>query len=135
MKPSLQTRLGARIVDALLLTVIGVAWGRTLDYDLVWLVVHAFGSYGYFVVADSRFGRTAGKAVFGLRVVGPGLSGPPDLAQAARREAFVLVGAVPFFGPLAAMVLWVVIARGAMRSPVGEAVHDRWAGGTRVIRA
>lgn len=130
--PMLGPRAAARLVDVLLLAALGVAWGYPLDYNLVWLVAHASLVFLYFV-AGTATGRTLGKAALGLRVVGPA-GEAPGWSAAARREAFVLVGAVPFVGPIIAMGLWIAIFVTARRSPLGQGLHDGWAGGTRVVR-
>jgi uncharacterized RDD family membrane protein YckC len=126
MSPLLRRGL-ARLVDGLLLAVAGVAWGYPLSYDLVWLVAHALLVYAYFVVGDIAFGRTLGKAALGLR-----LDERPTLVQAAKRELFVLAGALPFVGPPIAMGLWGWFAYGIRNT--GEGAHDRLAG-TRVVDA
>jgi len=132
--PSLLSRGGARAVDAFLLAVLGVAWGYPLDYSLVWLVAHALLVYGSFVAGDALVGGTPGKAALGLRVVGAD-GEAPSWAAAAKREAFVLLGAVPFVGPLIALGVWAWIARDVSTRDDRRGVHDRFAGGTEVVSA
>ncbi|MCB9674249.1 MAG: RDD family protein [Alphaproteobacteria bacterium] len=128
--PTLLRRGSARLIDALLLAFAGAAWGWLLDYGLVWLVVHALLIYGYFVASDVLLGATLGKRALGLSIESVD-GGRPGWGGAAAREAFVLVGAVPFVGPLLAMAAWIAIAIGARNSPLGQGFHDRW-GATRV---
>jgi uncharacterized RDD family membrane protein YckC len=128
---SLGTRGAARLVDALLLAALGVAWGRPFGYGVGWLLMHALLVYGYFVAGDAVFGATFGKRLFGIAVRGAD-GERPGWGAAARREAFVLLGAVPFVGPLVALGAWIAIARAVRRGDAG--FHDRWAG-TRVVAA
>lgn len=130
MNPSLGRRFAARLVDGLLLAIAGLAWGWPMDYGIAWLIAHAALVYLYFVVGDAVAGGTVGKRALGLRVE-DATGGKPSWGQAARREAFVLAGAVPFVGPLLALGLWIAIAV-TIRS--GEGLHDRFADGTRVVR-
>ena len=98
---------------------IGVATG----FGIGWLIGASVGIYVYFVAFDLT-GATPGKRLCGLRVHGTGDDGrPPTIGQASRRELFVLVGAVPFVGPVAAIAAWVTIAWG-IRSR-GTGWHDR----------
>jgi hypothetical protein len=46
----------------------------------------------------------------------------------------MLIGAVPFVGPLLALGVWTWIVRRMQRSPLGQGPHDMLAGGTRVVR-
>jgi uncharacterized RDD family membrane protein YckC len=128
----LGARFLARLIDAVLIAVVGGAIGVAMDFNLVWLVVQALLAYGYFVVLDVAMGATVGKRVLGLGVRGPGHR-RPSAAEAARREAFVLLGAVPFAGPALALVAWVAIVLTVRSSAIGEGVHDRFAGGTLVV--
>lgn len=131
---ALWTRLAARVVDAVLLTAIGVSLGLLMDFSVAWLVVQAGLIYAYFVLFDTTVGTTPGKRLFRLRVLGPD-GGRPTLGQAAAREAFTLVGAVPYAGPVFALGAWIAIAVTIRASEVGEGLHDRLAGGTRVTQS
>lgn len=132
--PSLGRRLGARLLDAALLSVVGGAYGSPLGFGPAWLVVHAAVVYAYFVICDVARGATLGKWLLGLRVDGAD-GRVPMLDAAARREAFMLLGAVPYAGPLLALVSWVAIGVAANRDPEGRGPHDTFAGGTRVVAA
>lgn len=131
MTPPLSVRLGARALDAAALTALGLASGYPLDYGVVWLVAFAVFALGWFV-GGAAYGRTPGKAALGLRIAAVD-GGAVGLAAAARREAFVLLGAVPFVGPLLALAAWIALAVGVRGDPEGRGFHDRWAG-TRVVR-
>ncbi|MCB9742305.1 MAG: RDD family protein [Alphaproteobacteria bacterium] len=129
--PGLGRRALARGIDALLLAGLGVAWGYPLGFSVPWLVGHAALVYLAFVAGDALWGGTPGKRLLGLTVEGPD-GARPSWGQAARREAFMLVGAVPFVGPLLALGFWIATAVTIRGHGEGEGLHDRWAGGTRV---
>ena len=57
----------------------------------------------------------------------------PSLGAALARESFVLLGAIPFVGPLLALAAWPTLCLTIRASPLGQGWHDRWAGGTRVV--
>lgn len=127
----LGVRVAARALDTLVLVAIDVALGLAMGFDVAWLVVGAAVVFAYFTVADAFFGATVGKAMLGLRVRG-GRRERPTLAEAAAREAFTLIGAVPFVGPLLALAAWSTLAVQIRRT--GSGLHDRLAGGTQVVR-
>ena len=130
--PSLQRRALARLIDVVVVASATVALGSLLDFSLLWLVVGALGILAYFAGSDAAFGMSVGKALTGLKVVGPD-GERPSVQAAARREAFTMLGAIPFVGPILAMVAWITIVVTVRNSPTGQGLHDRWAGGTRVV--
>ena len=127
-------RLIARIIDACVVTAIDVLLGQVLGFGYGWLVLGAVIVLGYFAVLDAAIGTTVGKAVMKLRVIGPD-GAHPSLASAVRREAFMLVGAVPFIGPLVAIGLWIWFSLRIRSDARGQGPHDHFAGGTRVVQA
>src|SRR5215472_3085774 len=84
-------RLAARAIDALILAVIGVGLGKLVGFGFDWLIVAAAIVIAYFVASDVFAGATIGKALLSLRVT------------AFARESFILLGAIPFAGPLLAL--------------------------------
>lgn len=110
------------------------ARGRWMGFGFDWLLVGTLSILAYFTVLDTLVGATLGKRVLGLRVIGPD-GGRPSLRQALAREAFTVVGAVPFVGPLLAIGAWIWIARTIRANPLRQGGHDRLAGGTRVVLA
>jgi uncharacterized RDD family membrane protein YckC len=126
-------RAGARLIDAVILAVVGGSLGVALEFGYAWLVLQALLVFAYFVVLDVSWGTTVGKRVLGLAVTGPD-GGPPTVGQAVTREVFTLLGAIPFAGPVLALVAWIVIAVTISSSPSGQGKHDELAGRTRVIR-
>lgn len=127
-------RFIARIIDGFLVSILAYVLGKGMgSYGFDWLIAGALGVYGYFVLFDALVGSTPGKMLLGMRVVGPA-GGNPTIPQALLREAFVLVGSIPFIGPLIALVVWIWFAVQIKNSPTGQGPHDRLAGGTRVER-
>ncbi|HEX6236426.1 MAG TPA: RDD family protein [Acidimicrobiales bacterium] len=127
-------RFGARVIDAVILVILGALLGLLLGFGTAWLVVHAVVVFGYFVLLDAYRGTTPGKQIVGLRVTGPE-GGSPSVGQAAAREAFTLLGAIPFAGPVLALIAWIVIALTIRSSPTRQGKHDELAGGTLVVTA
>jgi uncharacterized RDD family membrane protein YckC len=143
-------RVLARIVDGLIVGIpVGIvefvariAGGAAVGY-IVGLVLSLAG-FVYFVMLESRGGATLGKRMLSLRTVGPD-GGLPSQQVAMRRNAFMLLGVVSallnFAGLLSGLVtlIWlgVMIALGVTiaNDPNKQGFHDKFAGGTRVVRA
>jgi len=124
-------RLVARVIDAAVMTAFGLAFGRIIGFGPDWLIVTAAFVFAYFILADIFAGATLGKAALRLQVVNQDGS-RISLKQAATREFFILLGAIPFAGPFLALASWIWIVVTIRSSPMRQGVHDRWAG-TRVI--
>lgn len=131
--PSIPLRFAARVVDGVVLGLGGWALGRVLGFGFGWLALTAGIVFVYFVASDAVFRATIGKAIFGLRVHGAN-GERPSLKEACLRESFVVLGALPFVGPLLALIAWVTIMVSIRKHPVGQGWHDRLAGGTRITR-
>jgi uncharacterized RDD family membrane protein YckC len=126
-------RLLARGIDVVVLAVIDIALGRVMGFGYDWLVSSATIVLLYFALCDHLVGATAGKRAMRLRVVGPD-GERPSFRAAILREAFTLLGAIPFLGPVLALGAWIWIGLGIRSSPVRQGPHDLLAGGTRVTR-
>lgn len=127
-------RLGARLIDSLVLGIVGVALGFALNFTLGWVVLQAVSVFAYFVLLDAYYGATLGKRLLGLAVTGPE-GGHPTIHEAAIREAFTLLGAVPYLGAFLALAAWIVIGVTINASPSKQGKHDDLAGGTQVVAA
>lgn len=127
-------RLAARLMDSIIVAVIGLPLGFMLNFGIIWLVLQAALVFGYFVVLDTYYGTTLGKQIVGLKVVGPD-GGTVTIQQAAAREAFTLLGSIPFLGPLLALAAWIIIGVTINSSPANQGKHDEIAGGTQVVKA
>ena len=134
LPPTLPTRAAARVIDVIVVAGLNLALGQVIGFGVDWLVLGAGLILGYFVAGDTLFGATLGKRALGLRVVSAE-GQRPSAAQALRRELFVLVGAVPFIGPIVALGIWVWMIVAIRSSPLAQGPHDTFAGGTRVVRA
>jgi uncharacterized RDD family membrane protein YckC len=130
----LLSRAVARMIDAIILGVVGVALGLALDFRFVWLALQAVLVFAYFVVLDVTRGTTIGKGLLGLKVTGPH-GGAPTVRVEAFRVAFTLLGAIPYACGFLAFIAWIVIAVTIHSSPTGQGKHDELAGGTRVVTA
>lgn len=124
--PSLAQRFGARVVDLVLSLVAVAAIAIALDGTVLSLVLGALASYAYYVGFDVLTGATPGKMLFGYRVHGAD-EPAVDVGAALRREAFIVVGAIPWVGPVAVLVLWGLIGWTISQSPIGIGWHDRLA--------
>jgi uncharacterized RDD family membrane protein YckC len=102
-------------------------------YSVVLSVVTALIALGYLSLLESMRGQTIGKMVLGLQVVGPG-GGRPTMGEAAKRNSWVLASIIPWVGGLIQFVLAVVIGYSIHDSVTNDGWHDRFAGGTRVVR-
>ncbi len=142
-------RFVARFIDGV---IIGIAYGivaaiinAILNYGLVAGMINAvIGAViylGYFGFMESTNGRTIGKQVMKLRVLGPN-GGNPTMEQAVRRNiwmGFGILGIVPILGTIiggiASLVAVIMIAVGISNDTVNrQAWHDKFAGGTRVVK-
>ena len=125
-------RIAARLIDTLILGAVGVTLGQRIGYSYDWLLITAALVLAYFVLADHLAGGTVGKLALGLRVIGPD-GNRPTIKQSLGREAFTLAGAVPFAGPVLALVAWIWIFVSVRSNPLRQGKHDLLAGGTRVV--
>ena len=126
----LAPRAAARAVDTAVLAGTGLALGAAIGFGNDWFAVQLVLVVAYLVGLTTWRGATLGKQLLGLRVVAGNGDRRPSAVEAAKREAFALVGAVPFVGPLLALVGWTAVAVTIHR---GDAIHDRFAG-TDVVR-
>ena len=97
-----------------------VGWFVSDPLCMIFLVV----IFLYFVVLECVFGRTAGKWIFGIRVVGRD-GGKPGLIAAFIRNLLRLVDGLPAFSILGAVLIKVT----SEKTRVGDMVA-----GTRVVK-
>lgn len=128
----LLVRLAARVVDSLVVAVVGVLIGVQMGFGPLWLVIQAGLTYAYFVLFEAGAGATPGKRLFGLKLLSPA-GQRPTLAQSAARETFTLMGAVPSRARSCFWAAWITIAVTINSSPTAQGIHDRIGGGTRVV--
>lgn len=125
-------RLAARGIDVLVLVAIDAAVGLLIGFGFDWLFLSAAIVLAYFSVLDVLAGATPGKMALGLRVIGSD-GGRPSMRQALAREAFTVLGAIPFIGPFLAFAAWTWILVTIRSNPLRQGKHDMLAG-TRVVR-
>ncbi|WP_446223917.1 RDD family protein [Nocardia sp. IBHARD005] len=136
----LGTRFGARVIDQLIVSipltiVLVLILGSGGGFQLIAGVITALAVYGYYVAMEvTQGGQTLGKKILGLRVVAPG--GAPSLTpeQSLKRNAFVALYAIPCVGQLAFVGLSIYIAVTISNDPNKQGWHDKFAGGTQVIK-
>jgi uncharacterized RDD family membrane protein YckC len=155
----LGARFVARLVDGIL---VGIVQGIVVSLLIVRTVMDSGGGFygaddyaasavsgilsaliyvGYFAYMESSRGQTVGKMVLNLHTQGPDGS-KPTMEQAVRRNLWggaSVLSIVPVIGPpigalveLVAVIVIAVTINGDAVSRQGW--HDRFAGGTRVIR-
>ena len=115
-------RLGARVIDALLIGVVAAVIAEQVGVDwLAWLLV-LWGTAAYFFVCEATTGQTLGKRAAGLRVVRP--DGQPASANATAVRNVIRLVEEPF------IALLVLAGSGRRRQRIGDL-----AAGTTVGRA
>src|SRR4051794_7552393 len=98
----LAPRAVARAIDAVLLA--GLGLGAVTGFGYGWFAAELVLVLAYVVGLTAVRGATFGKTLLHLRVNGVDGECPPTVTAAAKREAFIVLGAVPFVGPLLALV-------------------------------
>ena len=126
-------RMAARAIDVIVLVVVSGLLGQGIGFGFDWLLLTATLVIVYFALSDALLGATLRKFALRLRVYGPE-GNRPTLLQSLAREAFTLIGAIPFIGPVLALAAWTWIILSIRSSPVRQGKHDLLAGGTRVVR-
>lgn len=91
-------------------------------------------TFAYFLVYESSQGSTLGKKLVGIRVLGPDSAPRPTLRQSAVRNAFTLLSSIPYVGALFSITAYLLIASTIASNANKQGIHDRLAGGTRVVR-
>ena len=140
-------RLGARILDSLIvgipmaiLTSIVVFGSDSGFMAFVMTVLSGVAAFAYWTHFESTKGATIGKKLLGLSVVGPN-GGLPTREEAAKRNAFValqILSGIPFLGwlvSLASFAAWIGIAVTIEKDSGKQGFHDKFAGGTRVVKS
>lgn len=134
----LTTRFFARVIDGLIVGVVGSVAVFTFDVQSSIMVTGLFTGvlmFVYFVAFEVTQGWTPGKKLLGLSVHGPAGGVKPDLRESAIRNAFTLLPVVPFIGGLLGVIAIIVIAVTISGSPTKQGKHDELAGGTQVLKA
>ncbi|MFE1596315.1 RDD family protein [Nocardia sp. NPDC058705] len=133
-------RFGARVIDNLivsipLMIVLTLVLGTGTGGQAVTGLVATLALYGYFVAMEvTQQGQTLGKKMLGLRVLAPG--GAPSLTpeQSLKRNLFTVVSLIPCLGLFASVGLSIYIAVTINNDPNKQGWHDKFAGGTQVVK-
>jgi uncharacterized RDD family membrane protein YckC len=118
-------RLAARGADLLLVGIaIAILSGGS---SVVWATMTSLAYFGYSVALESTDGRTLGKRLFDLRVIGPA-GNTISAEDAAKRNALFLLGIIPFVGWVLALLAagWAMIT--AASRPQSQGFHDSLVG-------
>jgi uncharacterized RDD family membrane protein YckC len=144
---SLGLRLGARIIDGIIVFVVAVIIGILLSmvsdyrsnaflFAFINGIIAGVLTFVYFVGFETSQGATPGKKLLGLSVRGPDGASKPTVQQSAVRNVWTLFNVVPpqFVGGVLylAAVIWIAVTING--SPTKQGIHDKLAGGTQVVK-
>lgn len=143
------TRFIARVIDGIVLAIVngivsailfrgfispmGFGFGFSGGRILLYFVIAAAITVAYFAFMESNMGQTVGKMVMSLRTEGPG-GGKPTMEQALKRNAFYALTIIPIIGWLLQLAIVIYIAVTINNSPTRQGWHDKFAGGTQVVK-
>jgi uncharacterized RDD family membrane protein YckC len=135
----------AGIINAIIAVAFGFSggfggFGGSFAFGAVSAVISTVIYLGYFTYMESSQGKTLGKMIMKLRVVGPN-GGNPTLETAAKRNIWLglpILGIVPILGGLVAFVGYVaaviMCAVGINNDPQRRHWFDHFAGETQVLK-
>ncbi|WP_207841703.1 RDD family protein [Williamsia soli] len=141
-------RFGARVIDAIIVYVpVHVVTFIFLLFTPLLLalavaVLLAFAGYYYFIYFETQQGgATPGKKVLSLTVLGA-QGGIPTVDESAKRNIFMLAGALTalpiIFVFLVFGLIWlglvIAIVITVSSDPLNQGWHDKFAGGTKVVK-
>lgn len=134
-------RFAARLIDnftagipaGIIAKIITAAGGGVLlalvAYALTFVILG-----GYYVLMESQLGFTLGKKLLGLQVLAPDGTTNIPFDVALKRNAFLFIGIVPCLGPLVVLGLMIYIAVTISEDPYKQGWHEKFAGGSRVVK-
>jgi uncharacterized RDD family membrane protein YckC len=132
----LGARIGARLLDVLIvaipasiiLALVGLSPGTAFGVrNWLYNAIVSFLWFGYFVVMESNRGATVGKQLLNLRVVVADGS-IPSTEVAAKRNAWMLIGIIPWLGGLLSFIAVIVIIVTISSDASNRGYHDQLAG-------
>lgn len=128
-------RFGARLIDGIIVGIVvsilvSLVWD---NYSLSFGIFSGILLFVYFLAFEVTQGWTPGKKLLGLHVRGVGLPKPTP-KESAIRNAFLLLGIIPFIGGLLVLAAYIYIAVTINSSPTKQGKHDQLAGGTQVLK-
>ncbi|MFD9551456.1 RDD family protein [Nocardia salmonicida] len=133
-------RFGARVIDGFIVGIpVGIITTLLFPSSAVFLylispIVTTLAMVGYFVGLEVTQGATLGKKILGLRVLAPG--GAPQITPEAslKRNLFLVPQVIYCIGSLASVGLGIYIATTINNDPNKQGWHDKFAGGTQVVK-
>lgn len=138
-------RFGARFIDGLVIAAVAALLTALFNPDgsyfgfpgfsIFFPILWGIPAFIYFTACEAWKGWTPGKKLFGLTVRGAGGAARPDFRQAAIRNGFTILGAIPCLGLVLAPIAILVIAITINGSPTKQGKHDELAGGTQVVKS
>lgn len=133
-------RIGARVIDHLIVAIpvviiVSVLFGLGTGGQIINGVLSTVALLGYFVGMETSQGTTLGKKLLGLKVVAPG--GAPKLTPevSLKRNLYVAAQIIPCVGGLISLGLAIYIIITTSQDPNKQGWHDKFAGGTQVVKA
>lgn len=129
----------ARFIDWIIAGILGAIffWLLRQGGDLpAWAAILPGAGFGflYFVLFEVTTGSTPGKKILGLHVLGSGGSPKPSLKDSAIRNAYMLLNIISFVGSLLWLIAVIAIGFTISSSSTKQGIHDRFAGGTQVVK-
>jgi uncharacterized RDD family membrane protein YckC len=135
----------AGIINVLIAVIFGFSggfggMGGGFAYGAISAIISTIIYLGYFTYMESSQGKTLGKMIMKLRVVGVA-GGNPTTEEAAKRNIWLglpILGIIPILGGLVAFVgeiaAIIMCAVGISNDPQRRHWFDNFAGGTQVLK-
>ncbi|AXK86950.1 Uncharacterized membrane protein YckC, RDD family [Nocardia farcinica] len=137
----LGSRIGARVIDHIIVSIPALIFSFVfansstgIGTQLVVSALLAFVPIGYFVLMETTQGFTLGKKLLGLRVLAPGGAPKIDPATSFKRNLYVITNLIPCVGWLVSIGLAIYIMITIEQDPNKQGWHDKFAGGTQVVK-
>ncbi|MFC9893023.1 RDD family protein [Nocardia sp. NPDC127579] len=135
----LGVRIGARVIDTLIVLIpiniiLRVVYGSGSGFFVGVSVLGAIALTLYFVLMETQQGTTLGKKLLGLRVLGPGGAPKVTAEQSLKRNLYTIVYVVPCLGQIASIALMIYMMITLSQDPNKQGWHDKFAGGTQVVK-
>lgn len=121
-------RFGARLIDGILLGIVGFVIGLVLPDSLILSgIVSAILGLGYFVYLETEQGATFGKQMLNLKVTGAG-GGNPTVEESLKRNGWLAFSIIPILGGFAQLAVAIAIAVTIGTNDDNRGIHDNFAG-------
>ncbi|MEU8894995.1 RDD family protein [Nocardia sp. NPDC048505] len=136
----LGVRVGARVIDTLIVLVpvniiMRLIYDSGTGFFVGVSVLGALALTAYFVLMETKQGTTLGKKLLGLRVLGPGGAPKVTLEQSVKRNLYAILYVLPCIGQIASLALIIYMMITTSQDPNKQGWHDKFAGGTQVVKA